>query len=179
MKYSVLIKVVTICAVSLFSVLGHANQRPSLNFDGVQYYLASFSNDRLQIESTYLPKGETFETMTSRIRRVELTEVFSPERAAEGMVFNYNELSMPNKILKGDNAIFLGASFSMMHPVVLDKSIIIFKNIKGYNRVVFYEYTKRDFNFPIEKNNEALKALGDKILLDEKYIEMIKSLEID
>lgn len=133
----------------------------------------------MQVESIYLPEGETFETMTSQIRRVELVEVFSPERAAEGMAYNYNDLGMPTKIIKGENPIFLGTIYSTVYPVVLDKTIAMFKNIKGYSRVVFYEYTKRDFNFPLEKNHEALKAMGDSILLDEKYVEMIKSLKVD
>lgn len=167
------------CAVSLFSMLGYASERPSISFDGIPYFLSFFKSDRMQVESIYLPEGQTFETMTSQIRRVELVEVFNPERAAEGMAYNYNDIGMPAKILKGENPIFLGAIYSSMYPIVLDKTIAIFKNIKGYNRVVFYEYTKRDFNFPLEKKNEALKAMGDSILLNEKYVEMIKSLNID
>ncbi|MFO1259409.1 MAG: hypothetical protein U1E78_13500 [Gammaproteobacteria bacterium] len=179
MQFQALISTLLFFAVSLFSVMGFANERPSISFDGKLYHLSFFKSDRVQVESVYLPEGETFESMTSQIRRVELIEVFSPERAAEGMAYNYNDIGMPTKIIKGENTIFLGAIYSTVYPVVLDKSIIIFKNIKGYNRVVFYEYTKRDFNFPVEKSHEALKAMGEKILLDQKYIEMIKLLRVD
>lgn len=168
------------CFISISSNLQAVEKRPTVEFNSKSYYLVSFFRGATKTVETYIPKGQNLSNYTAQIERVELHDIFDVNVAAEGLGYQYDNNRLPYKIIKNKNEpILMGTYFSPMHTVVLDKEIYIFKVLKNSSRVVYYSYLEREFVKPgSDEMKERIKNTS-LLLIDEKYIEKMKILEID
>ena len=155
-------------------------KRPTVDFDKQTYYLVNFFRGSTKTVETYIPKGQNLSNFTSQIERVELHDIFNASVAAEGLAYQYDNNRLPHKIIKNEKEpILLGTYYSPMHTVVLDKEIYIFRVLENSSRVVYYTYLEREFVKPGSDDIKERMKDTARLLIDDKYIDLIKKLTID
>lgn len=155
-----------------------AAERPTIQFDGRTYTLAQFVKYSTSVHESYIPEGQNWSNYDSIITRVELFDVNSTQNAANGFAFDYQDMSLPHKFAKNtfsDEKVLMGTFYSIVHPVVFDKEIAIFKKLPNTHRVVYYSFVKREFN--VDKKTSISEPMT--LLLDDSYIEKMVNLKID
>lgn len=172
----------TLLLIFSFSVLAQEKiKRPTVEFDSKTYYLAKYNvgfTSTSQIE-TYYPQNSESDDWVLRLTRKHLFDVTNIHHAAEGFANDYIDYKLPIERIKNEDSndiIMKVTYYSPVHPLVIDKKIVIFKKIPGSSRIVLYTYVERSFNDPEKIDFDALQKNKKYHLIDDKYVEMMKKL---
>lgn len=165
--------------------ISHAqNDRPLIEFNSETYYLSGYDDGFVSNSQreTYYPKGRGLDNWTRLITREHLFDVTNVKRAIVGLANNYEDYQLPNKQIshdENDEIIMKVTYYSPVHPILIDKKIVIFKKIPNNERVVLYTCIERSFNDPVKNNFKKLQGNKEQHLIGAKYIKLIKELKID
>ena len=108
-------------------------ERPTVQFNGETYYLADYdvgfsSNSQIEV---YYPKDSDNNNWTKQLSREHLFDVTNLNHAVAGFADNYKSYQLPFERIKSNDSkdiILKVTYYSPVHPIIIDKKIVILKS---------------------------------------------------
>jgi hypothetical protein len=170
-----------------FALVVQANNRPTIQFDGKSYYLASTYNEidqnfsPINVVELYYPVGENSDNFTSSIKRITFLEVldFRASAVARLSEFKQDNPNIPYEVMQGSDGkrITLRVSFWWpFRPIAVTKQVYVYQMDPEAHRSMCYIVTQMQFFDLSKTTNESLKKQGKDLLIPDNIAKQAKDL---
>jgi len=157
-----------------------AGNRPTISFNGQQYYLAKthyqtdYTRSPVNLVEFYILEGENSDNFTKSIQRITFLQItdYKPSLKSRLSEFKEDNKNIPFEEIIQDNKAILNVTFWWpFRPTVIYKNVIVFQQDKVANRAMCYIVTELQFFDSIKTTNADLVKQGSQLLLSNKIVE--------
>jgi hypothetical protein len=162
-----------------------AGQRPTITFNGQNYYLADthfqtdYTYSPVNLLELYILEGETRDNFTKSISRITFLQIsdYKPSLKSRLSEFKEDNKGIPFEEFHEENKAILNVSFWWpFRPTVVYKNVFVFQQDKVANRAMCYIVTELQFFDSIKTTNADLVKQGKALLLNESIVKAAAQL---
>lgn len=180
-----LIKNLVFFMLALFMLPALAAQRPTIQFDGVTYYMAKSHYEvdghgsAVNVVEFYLPQGDTSDNYSKYIKRVTLLQVTNYRETAKALLddLKQDNKNIPFEVFVDDKKTILNVTFWWpFRTTVIEKKIYVFQEDPQSKRAMYYLVGEDMFQTSYTLKNDDLIKQGKELLLDKKTVDAARAL---